>query len=131
MEIAKYHREQEIQKAKRSRTAKRILTKQQNKKPKPPKRKPQIKKLIPVCKLRSVPNSFFKSYKDYCKSIYFKSLKEEVLNKYKNTCTVCKKDANTAHHKKYRERWSDSQVKDCIAVCNKCHYKIHIELDKK
>jgi len=72
-----------------------------------------------------IPNNSFEDYSDYCKSKYFIALKSAVLNKYGGLCQKCNKKANTAHHLKYRNQWTDSRVQDCIAVCNPCHEKIH------
>jgi len=74
---------------------------------------------------RSRPNSYFKNYLDYCRSDYFITLKKLVLERDKYKCQKCNGKAQTAHHEKYRERWTDSKVKDCIAICHKCHENLH------
>lgn len=80
--------------------------------------------------LPSIPNESFKNYLDYCRSDYFKRLKAEVLRLANGKCKKCKKKANTAHHLKYRPYWSDTKLKDCIAICHKCHNKIHRKAKK-
>jgi len=88
-------------------------------------KKDKLKKVLSIHQLPSVPNSHFTNYKEYCKSEYFIGLKKAVLKKADYICAKCGSKANTAHHKKYRNRWSESEINDCIAVCNKCHREIH------
>lgn len=72
-----------------------------------------------------IPNSEFENYLAYCKSKYFKRLKAEILKRADYKCKVCNGKANTAHHKKYRNKWTETKLKDCISICNPCHAKIH------
>lgn len=70
-------------------------------------------------------NSYFKNYLDYCSSKWYKDLKYKVLRKYNYKCQKCGGVANTAHHLKYRGKWVNSKVSDCIAICNHCHKLEH------
>lgn len=75
--------------------------------------------------LNRIENNAFENYLDYCKSDYFKRLKLEVLKRAKHKCSNCKGQAHTAHHVRYRAKWTDSKPTDCIPICNTCHNKIH------
>jgi 5-methylcytosine-specific restriction endonuclease McrA len=79
-----------------------------------------------------VPNKSFASYIDYCKSKYFQRLKKEVLRLANGKCSHCKGEAHTAHHIKYRQQWTETKLKDCVAICNGCHSRVHsLEIEYK
>lgn len=72
-----------------------------------------------------VKNNHFENYLAYCKSLYFKRLKAEILKLANHKCKLCGKKANTAHHTKYRSYWVKTELQDCIAICNPCHKQVH------
>lgn len=96
------------------------------------KKKQHNKEYYFLKSLPLIPNNSFASYLDYCKSKYFQRLKKEVLRLANGKCSQCKGEACTAHHIKYRQQWTETKLKDCVAICNDCHSRIHyLEIEYK
>jgi len=98
------------------------IKKKKRKKKKPKFDKAKHGKPIPT---ETPPNTYFANYLHYCRSKWFRRIKQQVLKRDNYKCRKCGNNADTAHHLKYRNKWADTKIQDCISICNPCHARIH------
>lgn len=56
----------------------------------------------------------------------WKEMREKVLEKAGYVCEICGSAINMhVHHKVYPEVWGEEKMEDLMAVCKRCHAKIH------
>lgn len=63
----------------------------------------------------------------FLKSEKWKSLRLELLVKWKGKCAMCGKEAhdNDVHHTKYPERWENTSKSCVVVLCRGCHSTLH------
>ena len=67
----------------------------------------------------------FATYSDYLASDLWAAIRTRVLERDNCTCCVCKREAETVHHKKYDDATMDGRrIDTMVSLCNACHYAI-------
>ncbi len=70
-------------------------------------------------------NNFWYKYGLYLSSSKWKKIREEVFERDKKVCQVCKKETATeVHHLHYNNVFKE-QIEDLIAICYTCHKEQH------
>ena len=64
-------------------------------------------------------------YHSYLASEEWQELREDVLDRARNRCELCNRDAEHIHHIKYPKYFKDDNINNLLAVCNICHRKLH------
>lgn len=72
-----------------------------------------------------------REYKDYLMSWAWGALRAQVLGRAGGVCEVCGVDGTLhVHHQTYRRAGGNERLEDLIALCPKCHKRVH-ELAKQ
>ena len=73
-----------------------------------------------------------KSYKVFLKSIYWKKIKEIVLNRDGYKCLCGDKEILHVHHSTYKNHFNEhNNLQDLQTLCADCHYKLHCTFEIK
>lgn len=71
----------------------------------------------------------YRDYPEYLKSPHWEFTRKKILERDSYACVLCSQKATEVHHINYRN-WIDIVDTDLISVCEECHCKIHIAIDK-
>lgn len=64
-------------------------------------------------------------YQDYLKSEQWKDLRAQVYQRAQSKCELCGRTAAAIHHIKYPKNYSEDSLGNLVAVCKRCHMKLH------
>jgi hypothetical protein len=73
--------------------------------------------------------SQYRDYPEYLESAHWAFTRKKILERDTYKCVVCSKPAEQVHHINYRD-WVDVIDDDLMSVCEECHCKIHIAIDR-
>jgi hypothetical protein len=65
-------------------------------------------------------------YQDYLRTDRWMLLKHNRSRMDKNTCVLCGKDAEVAHHRRYPEVLGTETEDDLVSLCGQCHDNYHL-----
>lgn len=65
-------------------------------------------------------------YRQYLKSIQWKTLKSYALERARNRCQICNSDLMLAvHHRRYPPFLGEEKISDLTVLCRRCHDLFH------
>ena len=66
------------------------------------------------------------SYKDYLASEEFQKLRTEAMKRANGFCELCERNPPTdTHHIQYPKRFQKDMPSNVLAICHRCHCKLH------
>lgn len=73
---------------------------------------------------KQIESNRYAKYSDYLKTDYWKNHRILTFKKSKR-CVLCNCKASLAHHRSYRHRGTDREIKHLISLCKSCHQLFH------
>ena len=65
------------------------------------------------------------TYQDYLNTDQWDKLRKKVYCEANNTCELCGNPAAAVHHIRYPKTFEQDRLANLIAVCDKCHERLH------